>query len=59
MTGSALVMTRLSSVDMNMGSDAAARARPTGTARREVRREVGEAGTGGAVTVMATPVSIE
>jgi hypothetical protein len=41
-------------VDMNMGREAAARARPTGTTRREVR----EAGTGGAVMVMPTPVCI-
>jgi hypothetical protein len=37
-----------------MGRDAAARARATGTARREVRGAV----SGGAVMVIATPVCI-
>jgi len=40
---------------MNMGKEAAARARATGTARREVA----EAGTGGAVVVIKAPVCIE
>ena len=67
MTGSALVITRLSRVAMNIGSEVASTASQIGAVRRRPRvRAVGSGATGtgggaatGVVVVIASPEGIE